>query len=124
MSPGLRLISRPHLFAARPVQLGWLKSNEGRIGRSASWLIRPPIFEFSPFNVALHGITPDMCRDALDWAASLSMIEKFCEGRPLMAHNASFDIGVIRDACSLSDLPWPELSYVCSLVVGRRVWPG
>jgi DNA polymerase-3 subunit epsilon len=98
--------------------------NGGRVGRSESWLIRPPIFEFSPFNVALHGITPDMCRDAPDWVASLARIEEFREGRPLLAHNAGFDIGVIRDACSLAEIPWPELTYACSLVVGRRVWPG
>lgn len=96
----------------------------GSVGRSAGWLIRPPIFEFSPFNVALHGITPAMCRDAPDWVESLSKIEEFRAGRPVLAHNAGFDIGVIRDACEVSGVPWPEFGYACSLVVGRRVWPG
>jgi DNA polymerase-3 subunit epsilon len=94
------------------------------VDRSAGWLIRPPIFEFSPFNVALHGITPDMCRNAPDWEKSLARIEDFRIGRPLLAHNAGFDVGVIRDACSLVEIPWPELTYACSLVIGRRVWPG
>lgn len=107
-----------------PCAVGMVEVNGGRVGRSAGWLIRPPIFEFSPFNVALHGITPDMCRNATDWAASLSRIEEFRDGRPLLAHNAGFDIGVIRDACSLAEIPWPEFTYACSLVVGRRVWPG
>lgn len=96
----------------------------GSVGRSDGWLIRPPIFEFSPFNVALHGITPDMCRDAPGWEESLVRIEEFREGRPVLAHNAGFDIGVIRDACAISEMPWPKLAYACSLVVGRRVWPG
>ncbi|HEU5106682.1 MAG TPA: exonuclease domain-containing protein [Solirubrobacterales bacterium] len=107
-----------------PCAVGMVEINGGQVDRSAGWLIRPPIFEFSPFNVALHGITPDMCRDAPDWAASLLRVEEFREGRPLLAHNAGFDIGVIRDACTLTEIPWPELSYVCSLVVGRRIWPG
>lgn len=107
-----------------PCAVGMVEVTAGRVGRSAGWLIRPPIFEFSPFNVALHGITPEMCRNAPDWAVSLSQIEEFREGRPLMAHNAGFDIGVIRDACSLAEIPWPELGYACSLVIGRRVWPG
>jgi DNA polymerase III epsilon subunit-like protein len=107
-----------------PCAVGMVEVNGGQVGRSASWLVRPPIFEFSQFNIALHGITPEMCRNAPDWAASLAKIEEFRDGRPVLAHNAGFDIGVIRDACHLAEIPWPELTYACSLVVGRRVWPG
>jgi DNA polymerase III epsilon subunit-like protein len=111
-------------FRGTPCAVGMVEVNRGRLGRSAGWLIRPPIFEFSPFNVALHGITPEMCRHAPDWGESLSRIEEFRGGRSFFAHNAAFDVGVIRDACSLTEIPWPELTYACSLVVGRRVWPG
>jgi DNA polymerase III epsilon subunit-like protein len=107
-----------------PCAVGMVEVHRGEVGRSEGWLIRPPIFEFSPFNVALHGITPEMCRSAPDWADTLSRIEEFRDGRPVLAHNAGFDIGVIRDACALTEIPWPELTYACSLVVGRRVWPG
>jgi len=88
-----------------------------------SWLIRPPIFEFAPFNVALHGIGPDQCRDAPDWPTSLATILSIADGRPMVAHNASFDIGVIRDASDVCALPWPELTYACTLVLSRRRWP-
>jgi DNA polymerase III epsilon subunit-like protein len=107
-----------------PCAVGLVEVGNGLIQRTESWLIRPPIFEFSPFNVALHGITPEMCRDAPDWNSSLARIEEFRDGRPLLAHNAAFDVGVVRDACSLANAPWPAVTYVCSLVVGRRVWPG
>jgi DNA polymerase III subunit epsilon len=92
-----------------PCSVALVEVVDGHVGESISWLIRPPIFEFSPFNVALHGITPAMCRDAPDWTSSLTRMEEFRAGRPLLAHNAAFDIGV---------------TYACSLVVGRRVWPG
>lgn len=107
-----------------PCSVALVEVVDGLIGEGVSWLIRPPIFEFSPFNVALHGITPAMCRDAPDWPSSLARIEEFRAGRPLLAHNAAFDVGVIRDACSLSETAWPDLIYACSLVVGRRIWPG
>ena len=109
---------------ATPCAVGMVEVDRGQVVRTMEWLIRPPIFEFSPFNVALHGITPDMCRNAPDWEESLARIEEFRDERPLLAHNASFDIGVIRDACSVTEIPWPDLTYACSLVVGRRVWPG
>ena len=41
---------------------------------------------------------------------------------PLVAHNAAFDVGVIRDACDASGLPWPDLRYACSLVLARQTY--
>lgn len=107
-----------------PCAVGIAEVIDGELGGQFDWLIRPPLFEFSPFNVALHGIRPEMCEEAPSWPDSLAEIERIRAGRPMLAHNAGFDIGVIRDACHLSQTPWPTLTYACSLVVGRRVWPG
>jgi DNA polymerase III epsilon subunit-like protein len=106
-----------------PCAVGLVEVEEGVPTERAGWLIRPPLFEFSPFNVALHGITPERCRNAPSWEESLERIEAIRRGRPLLAHNASFDIGVIRDACGIAGIPWPSLTYACTLVIGRRVWP-
>lgn len=107
-----------------PCSIGLVEVEDGRIVDRHTWLIRPPIFEFSGFNVALHGITPEMCADAPTWEDSLSRIAAIAGGRPLVAHNASFDIGVIRDACDAAGVSWPRLSYACTLVISRRIWPG
>jgi DNA polymerase III epsilon subunit-like protein len=108
---------------ATPCAVGLVEVEDGRPQRAHSWLIRPPIFEFWPFNVALHGITPEMCADAADWPTSLREILRIADGRPLVAHNAGFDIGVLRDACTACELPWPSLDYACTLVLARRLWP-
>ncbi len=107
-----------------PCAVGLIEVEGGQIIDRHSWLIRPPLFEFSGFNVALHGITPAMCADAPTWEDSLSRIVAIVDGRPLVAHNASFDIGVIRDACGVAELTWPRLSYACTLVISRCTWPG
>jgi DNA polymerase-3 subunit epsilon len=107
-----------------PCSVGLVDVNRGRIVDRHAWLIRPPIFEFRGFNVALHGITPKMCEHAPSWEDSLAKILDIAAGRPLVAHNASFDIGVIRDACDLVEAEWPRLRYVCTVAIGRRVWPG
>lgn len=106
-----------------PCSVGLARVVRGRVEAPDSFLISPPVFEFSPFNVALHGITPQVCAGAPDWPTSLERILDFAGGARLVAHNASFDIGVIRDACDASGLPWPELEYACTLVVSRRAWP-
>lgn len=107
-----------------PCAVAMVAVEDGVPTRRDRWLIRPPLFEFNPFNVALHGITPEMCRDAPGWPESLERIEEFRAGRPLVAHYAAYDIGVIRDACVLTEVPWPTLAYACTVVLGRRLWPG
>lgn len=107
-----------------PCSVGLVEVQSGRIVDRHAWLIRPPVFEFWGFNVALHGITPKMCEHAPGWEDSLAKILDVAAGRPLVAHNASFDVGVIRDACDLVEIEWPRLRYACTLAIGRRVWPG
>jgi DNA polymerase-3 subunit epsilon len=106
-----------------PCAVGLAEVEGGRVVAHHFKLIRPPVFEFSPFNVALHGITPEMCQGAPSWEVSLGEILAIVDTRPLVAHNASFDVGVVRDACDLCGLPWPELTYVCTLAISRRAWP-
>jgi DNA polymerase III epsilon subunit-like protein len=107
-----------------PCSVGLIEVDRGRFLDQHTWLIRPPVFEFWGFNVALHGITPEMCVDAMGWQDSLAQILEIVRDRPLVAHNASFDMGVIRDACDLVGITWPRLRYACTLVIGRHVWPG
>ncbi len=47
-----------------PCSVGLIEVMSGRVVNRHSWLIRPPVFEFSDFNVALHGITSEMCEHA------------------------------------------------------------
>src|SRR4051794_10569407 len=76
-----------------PCAVGLVEVEGGQIVDHHGWLICPPRFEFSPFNVALHGITPEDCADAPDWEASLGEILAIIDGRTVVAHNASFDLG-------------------------------
>ncbi|RLK55182.1 exonuclease domain-containing protein [Actinokineospora cianjurensis] len=88
-----------------------------------STLIQPPDGGgFDSFNTALHGITAEAVRSAPTWPRALTQIVDFTGSRPLVSHNAAFDIGVIRHACTASAMPWPELSYVCTLVISRLTW--
>lgn len=78
--------------------------------------------EFAAFHIGLHGITPDDVAGAPTfaevWPGILDSIGDF----PLVAHNAAFDTGVIRDALVDCDMAWPDLTYACSLVLSRRTY--
>jgi DNA polymerase-3 subunit epsilon len=85
-------------------------------------LMRPPesVDWFDDFNIELHGITPAMVQNEPSFAERLPEILEYARGLPLIAHNAAFDIGVIRDACDESEIEWPTLTYACTLVLSRR----
>lgn len=63
-----------------------------------------------------------MVRGEPRFAQRLPEILAFADGLPLVAHNAAFDMGVIRAASLVSDLLCPEASYACTLVFSRATW--
>ncbi|WP_448613604.1 exonuclease domain-containing protein [Modestobacter sp. URMC 112] len=87
-----------------------------------SWLVRPPadLDTFDRVNVRLHGITADMVADQPAFAERLDQLVELADGLPLVAHNAAFDIGALREACIVADKEWPTTDYACSLIMARR----
>ena len=107
-----------------PCQLGAVKYRDGNEIDVLETMIFQPAQLFDPFNVMLHGITPGAVAHAPKWPDVREELLVFADGSPLMAHNAPFDMGVIRDASDMWSLDWPTLTYACMLTLARRVWPG
>ena len=104
--------------------VGLVRVRDGAVVERAEWLIRPPAShaEFLHFNIKIHGITPEMVVDALDWSGQLSELTGFIGSDVAVAHNASFDMGVIRAACAETITPTPRLKYLCSVQVSRKTY--
>lgn len=85
-------------------------------------LTQPPraLNWFDPFNTSLHGISAATVADQPAFATQLAAALALIGDRPVIAHNASFDIGAIRQGCVADELGWPSLTYGCSLVMSRR----
>jgi len=96
---------------------------DGEVVRSENWLTRPPaqLDWFDGFNVSLHGITPGMVKDAPPFDERMAQVLEVVGDRPVVAHNAAFDIGAIRQGCLSASVDWPELTYGCTLVLSRRI---
>ena len=78
--------------------------------------------EFADFHVGLHGITPDDVAGAPTFAEVWPDILDSIGELPVVAHNAAFDTGVIRDALVDCDMAWPNLTYACTLALSRRTY--
>jgi DNA polymerase-3 subunit epsilon len=110
--------------AASACSVGVVVVEDGRVVERAGWLIRPPAGHdvFSEWNIRIHGITPDQVVDALGWAEQLDDLVALIGERPVVAHNARFDMGVLRAACFATGAVTPPLDYFCSLRVARRTY--
>jgi DNA polymerase-3 subunit epsilon len=109
---------------ASACSVGLVKVVDGRVVDTAYWLIQPVTGydEFLEWNIKIHGITPQMVVGAKTWAEQLPDLLAFVDGDILVAHNAGFDMGVIKAATTASGLPVPELTSLCSLQVARKTY--
>ena len=111
-------------YRGSPCSVGLVKVRGGVIVDERHWLIRPPEAAdwFAPFNVSIHGITAEMVESAPRWRQILPSLLDFVGADVLVAHNAGFDIGVMRYACAADGIEWPTVSFLCTLVLGRRAY--
>lgn len=107
--------------SACAVGLAWIE--HGAVVRRETRLIRPSEMRFSPGNIRIHGILPADVRDAPEFPDAMAEFLPDLSRGLILAHNAPFDIGVLRASLAAYGLPVPGLAYLCTLQVARRVFP-
>jgi DNA polymerase-3 subunit epsilon len=109
---------------ASACSVGLVKVRDGKVVDRAAWLIQPPVGHdtFQEWNIRIHGIHPADVVGAATWDQQLPDLVAFADGDHLVAHNAGFDLGVIKAASIATGLAIPDFSYVCSLQVARRTY--
>ncbi|WP_022886713.1 exonuclease domain-containing protein [Glaciibacter superstes] len=110
--------------SASACSVGLVKVRDGRVVDRVSWFIQPPLGhdEFLEWNTRIHGIRATDVVGAASWGQQLPDLVAFADGDHLVAHNAGFDLGVIKTASTVVGLPVPDFNYVCSLQVARRTY--
>ena len=91
--------------------------------RSESWLIQPPFNEYEYRNVLVHGITAEDTALAPDFGELWWEIGPILSAGPLLAHNAAFDIRVLRALIASHKIFAPSYEYVCTVNLARRAFP-
>ncbi|MBL6933169.1 MAG: 3'-5' exonuclease [Rhodospirillales bacterium] len=94
-----------------------------RIIRTAHRLIQPYDMIFSGFNISIHGIYPEDVEDEPEFPEIWQELLPLIKDRVVLAHNAAFDMSVLRASLDRYELPWPELSYLCTVKIARAAWP-
>lgn len=73
--------------------------------------------------IRIHGIRPSDVVDAPTFADIWPELVHYAACYPLVAHNANFDMGVLRSELTRANLPAPTISYGCSMRLARNAWP-
>jgi DNA polymerase-3 subunit epsilon len=104
--------------------VGLVKFLNGKAVDTFYSLIRPPVLYIRPEFTDIHGLTVEDLRDAPGFAEVWeNNLHHFIGNLPLAAHNAAFDMGVLRAALEWYELPIPQLKYFCTLKLARAAWP-
>ncbi len=102
--------------------VGLVDVRGGRIVEEYYTLVNPHD-DFDYFCIAVHGITPDQVENSPSFADIWPELRRRIEGRVLVAHNASFDMSVLRRSAEDHNLDMPHIQYMCSCLLARKIWP-
>ncbi len=106
-----------------PCEIGISVVENGEISFTKSWLIKPACFPYmNSFNQRVHGISSADVAKSKNFEELWSEIRPFLDETVLVAHNATFDMNVLRTTLRYYDLAVPKSEYFCSLSLSRKCW--
>jgi len=93
----------------------------GEIVDQEYYLIKPTPFYFDAINQSVHGISERQVIQSPTFDHVWEQIKGKLHKKQLVAHNASFDFSVLRYALSAYNIPFPDITYGCTLQLFRKL---
>ncbi|MBY7142950.1 3'-5' exonuclease [Virgibacillus sp. NKC19-3] len=106
-----------------PCAIGVVVANEHEILDEFYSLINP-LMGFSSFHTDIHGITKSDVVHAPTFPQVWPTLHEYLSQKVVIAHNASFDMSVLRQTLDYFNLSYPDMDYLCTANISKRVWPG
>ena len=117
-------VETPNRYNSRMSAIGVSVIEGGRIVRDFYSLVDPEQ-PFDWFNVQLTGINEETVFDAPSFPELWPKLEPLLSSGILVAHNASFDMGVLRKCLLSYEITWKQtVRGLCTVVMGRSLLPG
>jgi len=105
----------------QPCQIGMAIVKNGEIVKTINRLIRPPFNRYHPRTIAIHHITPEKTEDEPSFPEVWNDIKDYFEGAIIVAHNARFDMSVLKCALDTYFLRYPSIQgYICTCDLNNR----
>ena len=117
-------VETPNRYNSRMSAIGISVIEGGRIVDDFYSLVNPEQ-PFDWFNTQLTGISAESVADAPTFPQLWEWIEALMSSGILVAHNASFDMGVLRRCLRDYGIAWkPSVRGLCTVIMGRSLLPG
>ena len=108
---------------ASACSIGVVKVVNGVCVLEKEWLIKPPTMDFNWRNIQIHGIRPEDVMDAPTFDELYQKeLKQYLEGELIVAHNASFDISVLRHMLDYYQIDYPTFDYLCTVKISQKTW--
>ncbi len=117
-------VETPNRYNNRMSAIGICVVEDGRIVDEFFSLVDPEQ-PFDRFNTLLTGISEESVFDAPTFPELWEQIEPILSSGILVAHNAGFDMGVLRKCLASYGIEWrPWVRGICTVIMGRSLLPG
>jgi DNA polymerase-3 subunit epsilon len=117
-------VETPNRENNRMSAIGITVIEDGIITEEFYSLVNPETY-FDYFNTRLTGIDEDLVADSPNFAELWERIEPLLSRGMPVAHNAVFDLGVLKKCLQAYGIEWkPYTRYICTVQTGRRLLPG
>ena len=84
-----------------------------------------PETSFDYFNIRLTGISEEAVYDKPSFDTLWDTLREYFDSGILVAHNAVFDLGVLKRCLESYNIEWKSTApYLCTVQMGRRLLPG
>ncbi|MBK1809754.1 3'-5' exoribonuclease [Clostridium sp. YIM B02505] len=107
-----------------PCSIGIVVVKSGKIVEKIHHLIKPKEMRFMPINIGIHGIRPSMVENEPEFDEVWQKIKYHFSGELVIAHNASFDISVLRNSAELYNIKLPSFNYICTMKLSKNFYKG
>jgi DNA polymerase-3 subunit epsilon len=103
--------------------IGIVTVESGVIVNKEHYYIKPFPFYFEARQQNIHKITEDLVLDKPLFSEHWNNLKLKFENKLIVAHNAAFDLSVLRYALKESELPFPDLEYICTWRLSEILLP-
>lgn len=106
-----------------PCSIGLVVVKEGEVVEKLHYLIKPKEMRFLPMNVWIHGITEEQVINEKEFDEIWEDINGYFNDTLIVAHNAAFDISVLRNTLELYNIDKPNFKYICTMKLAKSFYP-
>lgn len=103
--------------------LGVVVLHKGEIVERQYHLIKPPENRYLQSTIDIHGITPEQTENAETFPQVWQKIKKFFQNTVVAAHNAVFDMAVLKATLKHYGVTQPNFVYCCSIMISNLAIP-